>query len=65
MPTESPSGETLSTKIEPILGSVKYEARSHYLVFSGDPIHLGVLWDSVKKSHLQSKRTVSTYQDGS
>ena len=37
------NGETLPTKvvaIEPVLGSIKYEARSHYhSVFRGDCIH--------------------------
>ena len=35
--------------IEPILGSIKYEARSHYhSVFRGDHIHSRVLQCSVK-----------------
>ena len=46
------SGETLPTKvvaIDPILGSVKYEARSHYhSVFRGDRMHSRVSQDSVK-----------------
>ena len=50
------NGETLPTKvvaIEPILGSIKYEARSHYhSVFRGDCIHSRVQQSSVKSSFI-------------
>ena len=66
---DSPNGETPSTKmvaIEPILGSIKYEARSHYHpVFSGDHIHSRVFVGQCQEGYLQSNHMVSTYQDGS
>ena len=55
-PTASLNGETLPTKvvaIEPILGSIKYEARSHYhSVFRGDCIHSRVQQCNVKSSFM-------------
>ena len=61
-PTASLNGETLPTKvvaIEPILGSVKYEARSHYhSVFRGDLIHSRVQQCSIKSSFISVREII-------
>ena len=66
MPIDSPNGEMHQQKlvaIEPIRGSIKYVARSHYHpVLSGDHIHSRVFCGTVSRkviyrANVQSART--------
>ena len=60
------NGETPPTKvvaIEPILGSVKYEARSRYhSVFRGDRIHSRALQCSVESPFYICQRHCNDYK---